>query len=216
MFIVLEGIDGSGITTHSRLLVEYLRNSGCNAVYTKEPTEGPIGRLIRGLLGGPSRVKPEVLALLFAADRMWHLYYDRSLPGVGIMGALSLGYIVVSDRYKYSSIAYQGLHLGFEWVEEINKFAIEPDVIIYLRVDPKIAWNRITRTRSRLEYFEAPDTLEKVQRAFDKIFSELSSRGHRIVVINEVIDGRELSVEETHNLILEHLNEVKGGRICRS
>ena len=96
VLIALEGIDGSGLTTHSKLLVEALNELGYRAVYTKEPTHGPIGQVIREML--KSRPDPRVLALLFAADRIWHLVEDPSLPGNGVLGALRQGYIVVTDR----------------------------------------------------------------------------------------------------------------------
>jgi dTMP kinase len=72
--IALEGIDGSGTTTHSRILYERICRMGMRAFLTYEPTDGPIGRMIRDFLSGKLRVEHDVLALLFAADRLFHVH----------------------------------------------------------------------------------------------------------------------------------------------
>ncbi len=207
VLIALEGIDGSGLTTHSKLLVEALNRLGYRAVYTKEPTRGPIGLLIRDML--KSKPDPGVLALLFAADRLWHLKSDPGLPGGGILGALNEGYIVVTDRYKYSSIAYQGRDLGYEWVSEINKHAPDPHILVYIRVDPLIAWERI-RERAGLEFYENPERLKAHSEALDRVIGEARASGVRVLVIDQTPGGRILSIEETHKIILERvLEELK-------
>jgi len=169
LFIVLEGIDGSGITTHSKLLVEKLKENGYSAVYTKEPTDGPIGKIIRELLR-TEKPDPRLLSLLFATDRYWHCFEDPSLPGEkGILGALEKGYIVVSDRYLYSSLAYQGKDVGVDWIMNLNKWVLVPNIVIYLKINADIALQRIKKRKIK-EYYETKDELNDILKTFDRIF----------------------------------------------
>ena len=93
MFIVFEGLDGSGSSTHSKLLTEKLQSEGCAVFHTKEPTDkGPTGTTIREVLQHKYTVSPEALQLLFCADRAEHLVRE-------IDPALKNGEIVISDRY---------------------------------------------------------------------------------------------------------------------
>ena len=101
-FVCLEGLDGCGKTTQTRVLVERLRKMGYAAVSTAEPSRGRIGKFIRKCcLHSDKRLSPVVEALLFAADRFEHVNNE-------VVPALKGGKIVVSDRYVYSSLAYQG------------------------------------------------------------------------------------------------------------
>jgi dTMP kinase len=155
-FIVLEGIDGSGTTTHSNKLAKWIRSKNFEVVVTMEPSEGSIGKIIRNylLFGGGS---PAVHALLFAADRVEHT--EKVIKPL-----LNRGVIVVSDRYVESSIVYQTAEgLDIEWIETINKFAIEPDLTIFLDVEPKVALNRKKRVK---EKFENVEFLKEVRRIY--------------------------------------------------
>ncbi len=155
-FIVLEGIDGSGTTTHSNKLANWIRSKNYEVVVTVEPSDGSIGKIIRNylLFGGGS---PAVHALLFAADRVEHT--EKVIKPL-----INEGVIVVSDRYVESSIVYQAAEgLNIEWIETINKFAIEPDLTIFLDVDPEIALNRKNRVK---EKFENVEFLKEVRRIY--------------------------------------------------
>ena len=96
--IAFEGSEASGKTTHAKALVERLKKEGVKAVFTKEPTSGPIAELIRKILGGEIRVAPITLQYLFCADRAEH-------QGE-IVNWLKEDYVVVSDRYLWSAVAY--------------------------------------------------------------------------------------------------------------
>ena len=101
--IVLEGIDGSGTTTQARLLCEWLAGRGVAVHLTREPSDGPVGRLIREILhGAHAPVAGDTMALLFAADRVDHLSRE-------VLPALDRGTHVVTDRYYHSSLAYQAI-----------------------------------------------------------------------------------------------------------
>ncbi|MEM2858863.1 MAG: dTMP kinase [Nitrososphaerota archaeon] len=165
--IAIEGIDGAGKTVNARWLVRRLRSCGYKAVYTREPTDGPVGRLLRRMLRR-GETGPEMDALLFAADRLYHV--RRFLEP-----KLMSGYIVVSDRYLYSSIAYQGALTGDRaWVELLNKHCPEPDLAIYLDVDPDTGLRR--KVGSRFRAFEDARVLETVR----SIYLELCGEGKMI------------------------------------
>jgi len=142
----VEGLDASGKTTQARLLVEGLRRMGYEAVYTTEPSEGEIGRFIRdNVLRGQSRVPAVVEALLFALDRLDHVEEE-------VEPALREGKVVVSDRYVYSSLAYQGAAgLDPAWIEEVNRFALPLDLALYIDVPPEVVVGRMGRGRSVME-----------------------------------------------------------------
>jgi len=141
-FIVFEGIDGSGKSTHMRLLIDDLNRRSYDVLQTAEPTRGAIGAFIREYMGSATtRLPPEVEALLFAADRFEHV------KGI-IEPAIERGQIVVSDRYLHSTLAYQGAAgLSLEWIREINRFALVPDLCILLDVSPEIGLSRLGRRR---------------------------------------------------------------------
>jgi dTMP kinase len=144
-FICIEGLDGCGKTTQAKLLVKKMRKSH-NAVYTAEPSRGKIGAFIRkSCLYGEKRLSSVVEALLFAADRLEHVENE-------VLPALRQGRLVVSDRYVYSSLAYQGAAgLSLEWIEKINEHALRPDLAIFIDVDPKIVMQRLKPNKSVME-----------------------------------------------------------------
>jgi len=161
VFICIEGLDASGKTTHAHRLVRNLRRKGFDAVYTTEPSRGEIGRFIRTyILQRKRRVPSVVEALLFAVDRVDHV--EKA-----IKPALEEGKIVVSDRYVYSSLAYQGAAgLDLRWIEEINKLALPPDLAIYIDVPPEVVVKRIRRKKSVMEKLETQRRVKEVYMKF--------------------------------------------------
>ena len=147
-FIVLEGGDGSGKTTQARSLQSALRHEGYKVHSTAEPSRSAVGRLIRRRILHGKKTSPEVEALLFAADRFLHLESE-------ILPALADGKIVVCDRYMYASFAYQGAQgVNADWLREINRFAVKPDLALYLDVPAETGMSRIRRKKSVLEKLE--------------------------------------------------------------
>ncbi len=185
MLICIEGIDASGKTTQAKLLVKNLNEMGYEAVYTSEPTKGFFGQILRQkILYGNERVPAVVEALLFALDRLEHVEKE-------IKPALEKEKIVVSDRYLYSSIAYQGAAgLDPAWIEEINRWAIKPDLAIYLDVPAEVVIKRLKRKRSVME------TLEN-QRRVRNVYLRLVKEGMLLLV-----DGNR-PIEEIEREILE-------------
>ncbi len=156
-FIVFEGIDGAGTTTQSERYAAYLRSQKRPVHVTHEPSDGPIGVLLRlGLsgrvsLGASSQAK--TMALLFAADRLDHVAHE-------ISPHLRDGTVVISDRYDMSSIAYQTATAGDEaedfaaWVRELNRYAPRPDATVVLDVAPQEAERRRAARLGALELYE--------------------------------------------------------------
>ena len=146
-FIVLEGIDGCGKTVHSKALCKQLKRLGYDAAYTTEPSNSRIGRLITSEFLRKSKVPPQVEALLFAADRFDHLSNE-------VLPMIDANKIVISDRYFYSSLAYQGAQgLKLDWIRELNNFAVKPDLALYLDVPAEVGLARKKR-KSVLERLE--------------------------------------------------------------
>ena len=161
-FIVFEGLDGAGTSTQIELLATHLRARGNDVQVTHEPTDGPVGRLIRQVLRGEVELPPAALALLFASDRLDHLE-GRD----GVRAALEAGRSVLSDRYLLSSVAYQAADgLEPDWVVAINRHAIAPDLTIFLDVTPEVCMQRIEARGGQPERFETLERLRRVDARF--------------------------------------------------
>jgi dTMP kinase len=195
-FIVLEGIDGSGTTTQAARLAASLRASGHAVVSTREPSDGPIGvvlrqALTRRLVGLSDRT----LALLFAADRLDHL-------ASVVEPALAQGKVVVSDRYVLSSLAYQGMRLPLRWVETLNAAARPADLTLFLEVDPRTAARRRQGRGGTDELFDADEVQRAVARAYGRVVRK-HTRAQRVVRL----DGR-VSPDEVAREILSRVRAV--------
>ena len=194
-FIALEGIDGSGTSTHSILLKGFLESKGFKVHLTMEPSESDIGKLVRKYLKDKD-VPPTTDALLFAADRDLHYKIE-------IKNKLEEGYIVISDRYLESSIVYQSVQsdkISVDWVKEINKFVGEPDITIILDIDPKIALAR--KEDEDLEKFEDTNFLDKVR---DLYLSRAKKKGYNIISSDDII---EFVQEKIQKIILDKLSKL--------
>jgi dTMP kinase len=185
--LVLEGLDGAGTTTQTRLLGERLRAEGRKVHVTAEPSGGPVGALLRQVLkkringGAGDGFDPHALALLFAADRLDHLAAE-------VLPRLAAGEDVVSDRFTLSSLAYQSLTTGDAgWVEEINGRARAPDLTILLRVRPRLALGRRRGAGTTPELYEEDAFQRQVARSYERAVASLRACGQRI----EVLDGEQ-------------------------
>lgn len=154
LFIVFEGLDGSGSSTQASMLSSKLRENGYVAFSTKEPTNNIIGGLIRGQLTHDWSASLECLELLFAADRAHHL--DRE-----IIPALKDKRIIISDRYFFSTVAFGSLELDKNWLIELNRQFIYPDITFILKVPAKDCIKRMKKSRFEMELFEEEKKLTK-------------------------------------------------------
>lgn len=160
-FVVLEGIDGSGKTTIAHMLKEDLVKSGFKVHYTYEPWDS---HYVKVLKEHYSDIRDAYLdALTYACDRLVHLKMD-------VVDYLNRGYVVISDRYFYSSVAYQSSQRApFEWVLTVNSIFPKPDLAILLDVDPEVGLMRRSAMRSRFPEYEEIGILRKVRENYLKL-----------------------------------------------
>lgn len=150
-YIVLEGPDGGGSTTHAALLCKALHAKGLPIVQTAEPTDGPIGRCIRAELRGTG-IPADALQMLYSADRAWHM-------ATVVRPALERGDIVVAERCALSTLLYgEALGLDVAWLRTINEKFVVPDVLLVLMPPFSVCQERLgIRDRDLLEH----DSLQK-------------------------------------------------------
>ena len=186
-FIVFEGIDGAGKTTQIERLAARLRSEGRRVLVTAEPTVSVSGGLLRDALGGLQKRTACEMAALFVLDRIFH----NVSPG-GIEETLAAGHDVISDRYYYSSMAYQGSQTDAAWVRDMNLNCPEirrPDLCIFLDLSPEESLARIARERTTTEIYEKKEILESVRRRFLEVFETTEDKV-------AVIDTTGLSIDE--------------------
>jgi dTMP kinase len=196
IFIVIEGLDGSGGTTQSRLLQDWLVEKGEDVHLTCEPSNRPVGLFVQKALSNTTdeaRLSDRVLPFLFAADRQDHLDEE-------INPALLSGKIVISDRYYHSSLAYQGLSIGFSRVALLNDQFRTPDITFLLWLEPEVSFSRIQHRGEPLERFETLDRLRSIAESYESVFSYCKVQGETIFKI----DAR-LSIEEIHLSMQKHI-----------
>lgn len=170
-FIVFEGIDGSGKTTQIELLRQRLQDNQILCYQTMEPSAGPVGSMVRQILSGRMQADNRVIAGLCAADRLDHLLNEVD----GLKAKIENGITVLSDRYYFSSYAYQGLDMDMDWIIDINRQSsaiLKPTVTIFVDIDADTAMERITKNRFHQELFEKKSKLARIREnyleAFDK------------------------------------------------
>ena len=198
--VSIEGIDGCGKTTHVRLLAEWLRARGYKVIVTDEPTDGVIGRVIKRALRGELKLPVAVEALLFAADRVQHI-------AEVIRPALKAGKIVVTERYFYSSLAYQSARgLSMTWLEGINRAAIRPNLSILIDVPAEVALQRIKRSR-RLDKFERDLRLQRQVRVNYLRIARL--RGLKVVDGARPVDEVQADIRKIVSTTLLAIDRIK-------
>ncbi|WP_293879450.1 dTMP kinase [Sphingobacterium sp. UBA1498] len=202
LFIVFEGIDGSGKSTQAKLLKEKLVKEGHKIYSTFEPTDSPIGSLIRNIFNRRIISDNRAIAALFVADRIDHLLN----PVNGILKKLEEGYTVVCDRYYFSSYAYHADDIDLEWLVEANSISqnlLKPDINIYIDVLPEVSMERLNKDRSSLEIFENLENLKKVRSKYYEAFDHLKD-----VENVSIIDGSR-SIEEVSGDIFDKVKELQ-------
>jgi dTMP kinase len=177
--IVFEGIDGCGKSTQIKMLAEALRAKGREVAVTAEPTETETGKMLRRALSGAMPATPCQMAAMFTLDRIVH----NTAEG-GIRDTLQKGADMLSDRYYYSSLAYQGSLCDYEWVKGMNVNCPDirrPDLCIFLDISPKEALTRIGKRGETKEIYEKEDTLTTFRDTFLRVFQTL---GDNVAVID--------------------------------
>ncbi len=197
LFIVLEGLDGAGTTTQTQLLAKRLNEISEEVHITCEPSTGEIGTLARRYLSGELASSPDLMALVFAADRIDHISSE-------VAPKLDSGVHVISDRYVHSSLVYQGEDLdeGFSttWVENLNSRARVPDLTFFIHVPVAVSLERID-SRAAKDIYESEAQLKMMESRYAHVMKSLTKRGDNIITI----DGTK-TIETIEELIF---SEVK-------
>jgi dTMP kinase len=200
-FIVFEGIDGSGKTTQVGRFAARLQADGVPIHTTFEPTNGPVGAILRQYLVKRVSFDPRVLPYLYAADRGDHLYNDKN----GIEQALARGITVICDRYILSSFAYQVPEHSFELVDYLNRSFRKPDLTIFLRRNPASA---LSEKQKQSNYSkDANDTLEKqtsVAAEYERAIAVFGDSHHVVT-----LDPLALGIEGTTDAIFERYEALR-------
>lgn len=202
-FVVIEGIDGAGTTTQAKMLVDWVIQQGKKSIYTCEPSNGPVGLLLRQILSGRTLartsdgiVRPisnDAIALLFAADRLDHLDCE-------ILPLLCKGVQIISDRYYYSSLTYQSIEGDLTWISALNSRARSPDITYILDVPAEVAAERRTKTRESLELYDHLEFQRKLESAYRHLPELLPSE---VIVF---IDGT-LEPHQVHQNIIQDIGK---------
>jgi len=194
-FWVLEGLDGAGTTTQLKKLEQYMNDRNLPVFRTAEPTIYETGRFIRRVLSGEVRVPQSTVAYLFAADRDNHL----NNPEYGIRAHLAQGRTVISDRYFFSSFAYQSIGFDPETVLMLNSRFPFPELVLYVDTPVADCLSRIDSRGGDKEIYEKLEYQTAVHDNYEKLFSSLPE-GCRLIRV----DGA-LSREEIFNILTREI-----------
>lgn len=205
LFIVLEGIDKAGKSTQAELLKNYFLANQQQAVISSEPTDGPIGRLIREAMQSKiiaikhKEKFDEQMAYLFTADRYYHLFNDID----GVYKLINKDHThVIATRYHFSSLAYNcNTQDEFIFIATLNQRFPNPDVVFYIDIPLELSLYRLNNSSSK-EIYETKKKLEKVRQNYKNIFKTYEGKILKI-------DGSE-SIKEIHKKILIFLKETFG------
>lgn len=163
-FIVFEGIDGAGTSTQIKKLVEH---DTTRFVPTAEPTTNETGKFLRRMLGREFSVDEKTNAYLFAADRCEHIFGKG-----GVQELCESGKIVVSDRYFFSSMAYQSVSCGEELPKLLNSPFPLPEYLFYFVINPEISLGRVTARGEKKEIYETIEKQKRIAAQYEKVISE--------------------------------------------
>ncbi|EFW09353.1 thymidylate kinase, partial [Actinomyces sp. oral taxon 178 str. F0338] len=197
VFITFEGVDGAGKTTQIRNVREWFEERGFEVVMTCEPGGTPLGAELRRLVqNGPDDIDPRTEALLYAADRAYHV-------ATVVRPALARGAVVLGDRYIDSSLAYQGAarSLGVDEIAAMSAWATEglsPRTTFLLDLPPEVGAGRRTDAPDRMER-ESADFHERVRREYLRL---ADAEPDRIVVI-DAVGTREEVFSEIRGVLVE-------------
>lgn len=186
-FFAFEGIDGSGKSTQLEHIEAYLKHKGHPVLTTFEPTDSKIGKLLRQGLRKTEDFTEETLALLFAADRLEHIKAIKKAQE---------SHIVLSDRYLYSSLAYNATLIDGKWIQNINRYAtLKPTCTFLFDLPVEVALERIKKRKRKKDVFENKARLEKVRANY----LEHAKKDKSIIIID---------ANQSQNTIFEQVSAV--------
>ena len=193
-FIVFEGLDGSGKTTQMGMLLEYLESKGEACYSTREPTDTPFGTLLRSCMKGAIDTNEYTIAALFAADRIDHVLDSVN----GIKRKLEEGVNVFCDRYYFSSYAYNGEFVPFDWVVELNRPAREmmrPDLTVFIDLSSEESMKRVAR-RNEAERYETMEKQKRIRERFFEAFKYFPEEKIAIITSEEEKEKTQAKIRE--------------------
>ena len=188
-FIVFEGIDGSGTSTQIKRLVE---SNPSRFFATAEPTTNETGKFLRRMLCGEFAVDEKTASYLFAADRCEHIYGKD-----GIANQISNNKIVISDRYFFSSLAYQSVSCGKELPYLLNSQFPLPQILFYFKINPEVSLKRVLSRSENTEIYEKIEFQKRTAALYDAVINEYATtskgEGMKIITINAEEDIDKIS-----------------------
>ena len=188
-FVVFEGIDGAGTSTQINLLKERAR--GKKLAFTAEPTDNSTGKFLRQILGGKEKVSPQTAAYLFAADRAEHLW-----GAGGLVDQTKDGWTVVSDRYLFSNLAYQGVTCGEDLPKTLNSPFPLPQLLFFFDISAQKSLERVEKRGEAKEIYENEkflnDTASRYRAIIDQ-YKKLENSGMRIVELDATLPKEKIS-----------------------
>jgi len=196
-FIVLEGIDGAGTSTQIKKLCS---TNPDKYIATAEPTDRATGRFLRQMLAGDFSVNEKTNSYLFAADRCEHLYGEG-----GVIQLLNAGKTVVSDRYFFSSLAYQSVSCGKELPRLLNSPFPLPELLFYFDINPEVSLKRVEARAEKKEIYEKLEFQKKTAALYEEVISEYEKNPDGMKIIR--IDASK-SIEEISEIILSEVNKL--------
>lgn len=190
-FVVFEGIDGAGTSTQIKKLVE---SDPAKFMATAEPTTGETGKFLRRMLGGEFSVDEKTNAYLFAADRCEHIFGKN-----GVEENCKNGKVVVSDRYFFSSLAYQSVSCGKELPRLLNSPFPLPEYLFFFEINPEISLGRVNARNEKKEIYEKIDIQKKIAAMYNEVISEYEKNsaetGMKVIRIDASKSIEEISAE---------------------
>lgn len=188
-FVVFEGIDGAGTSTQIKMLRE--RDADKKIFFTAEPTERPTGKFLRQILGGKEKTSPQTTAYLFAADRAEHLWGEG-----GIVDQTKNGLTVVSDRYIFSNLAYQGVTCGEDLPKMLNSPFPLPQLLFFFDISAQKSLERVEKRGEAKEIYEnqkfLEDTAARYRAVIDQ-YKKLADSGMKIVELDATLPKEKIS-----------------------
>ena len=195
-FIVFEGIDGSGTSTQIKKLVESNPNV---FIATAEPTTKETGKFLRRMLCGEFSVDEQTASYLLAADRCEHIFGKD-----GVEDLIKNGKTVVSDRYFFSSLAYQSVSCGKDLPRLLNSPFPLPEYLFYFKIDPEISLKRVDSRNGQKEIYEKLDIQKKIAKLYDEVIEEYQEKTNESGMKIIIIDATK-SIDEVFDNILREL-----------
>jgi dTMP kinase len=202
LFLVIEGVDGVGKSQIARYLtrrLEELHQGKVDVKYTYEPHNSSCaGLFLRQVLSKKFSTTPETIALAFATNRLDHCNrtIKRFLSPIGPVQSQNKK-LLICDRYYLSSLVYQSANLSdFDYIMELNRYAIQPDIIFYLTAPKEICLERMKKRGNEKEFYENRENFDETIAKYEDAIKYLrKSHNENIITIDasddikSVIDG---------------------------